>query len=148
MSLNLEGTDKTLKDLELNNGSSLEKISVVFDVDFVDTDFLEVDFGAKLKLEDVQKQPNVKIPNVKDSEFLTLVMLDPDAPNKQNPTAKVRNFLVTCNDEHLIELLNYKQYCKDVYDRNGCIGWLLTFQVMENSKMAQKKWNLPHQLLL
>ena len=92
MSLNLEETDKILKDLELNNGISLEKISVVFDVDFVDTDFLEVDFGAKLKLEDVQKQPNVKIPNVKDSEFLTLVMLDPDAPNKQNPTAKVRNF--------------------------------------------------------
>ena len=92
MSLNLEETDKILKDLELNNGISLEKISVVFDVDFVDTDFLEVDFGAKLKLEDVQKQPNVKIPNVKDSEFLTLVMLDLDAPNKQNPTAKVRKF--------------------------------------------------------
>ena len=92
MSLNLEETDKILKDLELNNGMSLEKISVVFDVDFVDTDFLEVDFGAKLKLEDVQKQPNVKIPNVKDSEFLTLVMLDPDVPNRQNPTAKVRIF--------------------------------------------------------
>ena len=38
MSLNLEETDKILKDLELNNGISLEKISVVFDVDFVDAD--------------------------------------------------------------------------------------------------------------
>ena len=91
MSLNSEETDKILKDLELKDGISLEKVSVVFDVDFVDTDFLDVTFGAKLKHEDVQKQPNVKIPNVKDSEFLTLVMLDPDAPNRQNPTAKVRN---------------------------------------------------------
>ena len=102
MSLNSEETDKILKDLELNDGISLEKVSVVFDVDFVDTDFLEVDFGAKLKLEDVQKQPNVKIPNVKDSEFLTLVMLDPDAPNKQNPTAKVRYFFFSSHGEFFL----------------------------------------------
>ena len=110
MSLNSEETDKILKDLELNDGISLEKISVVFDVDFVDTDFLEVDFGAKLKLEDVQKQPNVKIPNVKDSEFLTLVMLDPDAPNRQNPTAKVRN--IFCSRI----MINIKKFIWIIFD--------------------------------
>ena len=55
-----EVTDEILKDLGLNVGLEFEKMSVVFDVDFVDTNFLEVDFGAKLKLEDVQKQPDVK----------------------------------------------------------------------------------------
>ena len=89
MSLTSEETEQILKDLELNDGIPLEKVSVVFDVDFVDTDFLEVDFGAKLKLEDVQKQPDVKIPNVKDTQFLTMVMLDPDAPSRQSPSAKV-----------------------------------------------------------
>ena len=89
MSLTPEETEQILKGLELNDGIPLEKVSVVFDVDFVDTDFLEVDFGAKLKLEDVQKQPDVKIPNVKDTQFLTMVMLDPDAPSRQSPSAKV-----------------------------------------------------------
>jgi hypothetical protein len=86
----LEETDDVLKDLELKIDLKFEKLSIVFDVDFVDTDFLEVDFGANLKLEDVQKQPEIKIPHIKDAQFLTLVMLDPDAPNRQKPTAKAR----------------------------------------------------------
>ena len=84
-----EAAEEILKDLGLNVGLDFEKMSVVFDVDFVDTDFLDVDFGAKLKLEDIQKQPDVKIPNEKDVQFLTMVMLDPDAPSRQSPSAKV-----------------------------------------------------------
>ena len=89
MSLGTEEANQILKDLGLNVGIDFEKVSVVFDVDFVDTNFLEVDFGAKLKLEDVQKQPDVKIPNSKDIQFLTMAMLDPDAPSRQSPTARV-----------------------------------------------------------
>ena len=89
MSLGTEEANQILKDLGLNVGIEFEKVSVVFDVDFVDTNFLEVDFGAKLKLEDVQKQPDVKIPNAKDVQFLTMAMLDPDAPSRQSPTARV-----------------------------------------------------------
>ena len=86
----LEETDDILKDLELSSDLKFEKLSVVFDVDFVDTNFLEVDFGANLKLKDVQIQPDIKLPNIKDAQFLTFVMLDPDAPSRQKPTAKVR----------------------------------------------------------
>ena len=89
MSANSEETDQILKDLGLNPGISFEKLSVVFDVDFVDTSFLEVEAGAKLKLEDIQKQPKIKIPDTKDAQYVTMVMLDPDAPSRQSPSAKV-----------------------------------------------------------
>ena len=84
--------DDILKDLNIDTDLNFEKLSVVFDVDFVDTNFLEVDFGATLRLEDVQKQPEIKIPNVKDAQYLTMVMLDPDAPSREKPTAKVRTY--------------------------------------------------------
>ena len=90
MALILEETDDILKDLGLDVKLRFEKLSVVFDVDFVDTNFLEVEFAASLKIADVQKQPEVTVPNIKDVEFSTLVMLDPDAPNRQQPTAKVK----------------------------------------------------------
>ena len=95
MSANSEETDQILKDLGLNPGISFEKVSVVFDVDFVDTSFLEVEVGARLKLEDIQKQPNIKIPDVKDTQYVTMVMLDPDAPSRQSPSAKVIIVFVT-----------------------------------------------------
>ena len=95
MSANSEETDQILKDLGLNPGISFEKVSVVFDVDFVDTSFLEVEVEAKLKLEDIQKQPDIKIPDVKDTQYVTMVMLDPDAPSRQSPSAKVVIFFVT-----------------------------------------------------
>ena len=90
MALILEETDDILKDLGLDVKLRFEKLSVVFDVDFVDTNFLEVEFAASLKIADVQKQPEVRVPNIKDVEFSTLVMLDPDAPSRQQPTAKVK----------------------------------------------------------
>ena len=82
-------TDSIFKDLGLNVELQAEKLSVIFDVDFVDTDFLEVDFGATLKLENVQKQPDVKLPTIKSSQYLTMAMVDPDAPKRENPKAKV-----------------------------------------------------------
>ena len=90
MALILEETDDILKDLGFDVKLRFEKLSVVFDVDFVDTNFLEVEFAASLKIADVQKQPEVRVPNIKDVEFSTLVMLDPDAPSRQQPTAKVK----------------------------------------------------------
>ena len=89
MSQNLGETDDILKDLELNVETTFDKLSVVFEVDFEDTSFLDFDFGANLRLEDVGKQPDVKIPNIKDVPFLTMMMLDPDAPSRENPIAKV-----------------------------------------------------------
>ena len=89
MSQAINETDNILKDLGLNVDLQAEKLSVIFDVDFVDTDFLEVDFGSTLKLENVQKQPDVKLPTIKNSQYLTLAMVDPDAPNRENPKAKV-----------------------------------------------------------
>ena len=89
MSQVLNETDSILKDLGLNVELQAEKLSVIFDVDFVDTDFLEVDFGSTLKLENVQKQPDVKLPTIKNSQYLTMAMVDPDAPSRENPKAKV-----------------------------------------------------------
>ena len=82
-------TDSIFKDLGLNVELQAEKLSVIFDVDFVDTDFLEVDLGSNLKLQNVQKQPDVKLPTIKNSQYLTMAMVDPDAPNRENPKAKV-----------------------------------------------------------
>ena len=89
MSQVINETDDILKDLGLNVDLQVEKLSVIFDVDFVDTDFLEVDFGSTLKLENVQKQPDVKLPTIKNSQYFLLAMVDPDAPNRENPKAKV-----------------------------------------------------------
>ena len=89
MSQVINETDDILKDLGLNVDLQAEKLSVIFDVDFVDTDFLEVDFGSTLKLENVQQQPEIKLPTIKNSQYFTMAMVDPDAPNRENPKAKV-----------------------------------------------------------
>ena len=85
----LEETDDSLKDLGLNVDAKFEKLNVTFDVDFTDTDFLEVDFSATLRLEDVKSQPSVTIPKVEGAQFVTMAMVDPDAPSRENPVAKV-----------------------------------------------------------
>lgn len=87
--MSLQETDDILKDLGFESDFKFEKLSVIFEVDFEDTNFLDVEFGSKLRLEDVQPQPEIRIPKIEDSAYCTLVMVDPDAPNRKNPVAKV-----------------------------------------------------------
>ena len=107
MAQNLGETDDILKDLGLNVETMFDKLSVIFEVDFADTSFLDFDFGANLRLADVETQPDVKIPNIKDAPFVTMVMLDPDAPSRENPVAKVITELLWLNYHSLFQNLNY-----------------------------------------
>ena len=94
MSVSLEETDNILKDLGFDSNLKFDKLSVTFEVDFEDTNFLDVEFGTTLKLEDVQSQPEIKIPKVESSAYVTLAMVDPDAPSRKNPISKVCLYLI------------------------------------------------------
>ena len=48
---------------------------------------VKVDFGNDLKLASVKPKPNVKITTLENAKFLTLLMVDPDAPSRTNPVA-------------------------------------------------------------
>ena len=78
-----------LKDLGLNVKLQAKKLSIIFDLDFAHKGFLDVDFGSTLKLKHVQKQPDVKMPSTRRSQYVTLAMVDPDSLNVETPLSKV-----------------------------------------------------------
>ena len=87
--MSLEESDSILKDLGFDPDLKFEKMSVTFEVDFEDTNFLDVDLGSNLNLEDVQSTPLISVPQHQNFAYFTLAMVDPDAPNRENPVAKV-----------------------------------------------------------
>ena len=89
--MSLEESDSTLKDLGFEDSENIrfEKLSVTFEVDFEDTNFLDVDLGVTLNLQDVQTQPLISVPRHQDFAYFTLAMVDPNAPSRENPVAKV-----------------------------------------------------------
>ena len=84
----LQETDDIIKDLNFDQDLTFEKLSVVFEVDYEDTNFLDIEFGTKAKLDDVQTQPEIRIPKIEDVSYVTIVMVDPDAPNREDPSAR------------------------------------------------------------
>ena len=50
---------------------------------------MNVEFGATLNLADVKIEPEVQLDGLSGSGFTTLAMVDPDAPSRSNPVAKV-----------------------------------------------------------
>ena len=82
-------TGGVLKDLGLNVKLQAKKLSIIFDLEFADKDFLDIDFGSTLKLKHVQRQPDVKMPTTRSSQFVTLAMVDPDSLNVETPLSKV-----------------------------------------------------------
>ena len=87
--MSLQESDSILKDLGFDPDVKFEKLSVTFEVDFEDTNFLDVDFGSNLNLQDVQSTPLISVLQHQDFAYFTLVMVDPDAPNRENPVVKV-----------------------------------------------------------
>ena len=79
----LKEKDKILQDLGFGAVSQFDKLEVTFGSSS------KVDFGNSLALSSVKTKPSVKIPDVERAKFLTLAMVDPDAPNRKNPSAKV-----------------------------------------------------------
>ena len=92
MAILLGETDDILKDLGFNTKIKFQQLSVVFDVDYVDTNYLVLIFGSSLKLEDVKRPPNVRVPNINDVQHVTLAMVDLDLPSRQKPSARVGKF--------------------------------------------------------
>ena len=78
--------DNILQDLGLDTTNTFTKLEVNFGSS------ANVDFGNDLTLNDVKAKPNVTIMRLRESKFMTLVMVDPDAPSRSNPVAKVRIF--------------------------------------------------------
>lgn len=75
--------DGIINDLGLiglgTNNANFDELFVGFDPDN------EVLFGNTLKLDNVQTPPYLNLETFTDSKYHTLVMVDPDAPSRQNP---------------------------------------------------------------
>ena len=80
----VNNNEEALKDLGISTNIDFDQIEVTFGSSTT------VQFGNKLNLGDVKVQPNVELKNFKDSQFHTLAMVDPDAPSRTNPVARVR----------------------------------------------------------
>ena len=76
--------EEALKDLGITTNIDFDQLEVNFDSS------ITVQFGNTLNLADVKVQPHVQLANYKDNRFHTLAMVDPDAPSRANPVAKVR----------------------------------------------------------
>ena len=74
--------DNILKDLGLEVSSHVGQLKV----DFGST---KLSYGEVLPLAAVKNKPSIKIPKACDAKYFTLMMVDPDAPNRNNPTARV-----------------------------------------------------------
>ena len=79
-------TDDILLDLGLDTSTMFKKLDVMFG----SSD--NVEFGNNLTLDSVQEKPIVDITRFTDSPLMTLIMVDPDARSRANPTERVRLF--------------------------------------------------------
>ena len=80
----LNKNEEALKDLGISTNIEFDQIEVTFGSSTM------VQFGNTLNLGDVKEQPNVLLKDFEDSQFHTLAMVDPDAPSRANPVARVR----------------------------------------------------------
>ena len=82
----VEENDDIFKDLGLQVDYELEELEIEFDS-------LKVSYGSNLPLTSVKNEPTVNIPNNVNStiptKYYTLMMVDPDAPSRKNPRARV-----------------------------------------------------------
>ena len=79
--------EEALKALNISTNIDFDQIEVSFGSSTI------VQFGNTLNLGDVKVQPNVQIKNFKDGLFHTLAMVDPDAPSRTNPIARVSCYM-------------------------------------------------------
>ena len=75
--------DGILTDLNLENSTEFKDLPVSF------AKAINVEFGATLNLADVKIEPDVQLDGLSGSKYMTLAMVDPDAPSRSNPVAKV-----------------------------------------------------------
>ena len=75
--------DEILTDLNLEISTAFEDLPVSF------AKSINVEFSATLNLADVKIEPHVHLDGLGASNFTTLAMVDPDAPSRSNPVAKV-----------------------------------------------------------
>ena len=75
--------DGILTDLNLENSAVFKDLPVSF------ARSRNVEFGATLNLADVKIEPEVQLDGLSGSRLTTLAMVDPDAPSRSNPVAKV-----------------------------------------------------------
>ena len=75
--------DGILADLNLENSTEFKDLPVSF------AKSINVEFGATLNLADVKIEPDVQLDGLSASKYMTLAMVDPDAPSRSNPVAKV-----------------------------------------------------------
>ena len=75
--------DVILTDLNLEKSTEFKDLPVSF------AKSINVEFGATLNLADVKIEPEVQLDGLSGSGFTTLAMVDPDAPSRSNPVAKV-----------------------------------------------------------
>ena len=80
----LKNNDGIFKDLGLDEKNELDELNVRFSTSH------KVLFGNTLNLDAVKVTPEIQLETFKDTKFHTLVMVDPDAPSRQNPVAAVR----------------------------------------------------------
>ena len=66
--------DNILSDLGIDTSLNFEKLKVTFGSS-------SVDFGNHLDMADVEDQPTIEFGNYQGGNYLTLAMVDPDAPN-------------------------------------------------------------------
>ena len=82
--------DGILTDLNLEISTEFNDLPVSF------AKAINVEFGATLNLADVLLEPRVQLDGLSGSAFTTLAMVDPDAPSRSNPIAKVWNLPIQC----------------------------------------------------
>ena len=75
--------DGILTDLNLEISTVFEDLPVSF------AKSINIEFGATLNLADVRIEPDVQLDGLSASKYTTLAMVDPDAPSRSNPVAKV-----------------------------------------------------------
>ena len=96
-----KNNDDIFKDLGLDENTECNELNVSFSTSH------KVLYGNSLKLGDVRVTPEIQLETFKDSKFHTLVMVDPDAPSRQNPVAAVRqmfNFM----HQQVFKLLKFR----------------------------------------
>ena len=76
--------DGILTDLNLENSTELKDLPVSF------AKSVNVEFGATINLADVKIEPDVQLDGLSGSKYMTLAMVDPDAPSRSNPVAQVK----------------------------------------------------------
>ena len=78
----MEEKDDILKDLGLEVNSDVRKLKVNFGSS-------KISYGEDLPLAAVKNKPSIKVPKACDAKYFTLMMVDPDAPSRKNPTKRV-----------------------------------------------------------